>query len=200
MKQWAIGLLVLLAASAHAQDSAWRWYGAGGFSSGGDRITGGTITVTGTTRTIPFEIRPGTATPLRLGAEYRFTNQLALRASAGRAVSDPTGSNGSLTFTTTSGELLGLYRVAGGLRFGLGVRQSYADLKGTGISAGDWRFTATPGVVLEAQYLFSNNDGAFVSTGPEFGFALRLVSEKFQDPFDKTYSGDHFEVGMLINF
>ena len=103
-------------------------------------------------------------------------------------------------FTTTSGELLGLYRVAGGLRFGLGVRQSYADLKGTGISAGDWRFTATPGVVLEAQYLFSNNDGAFVSTGPEFGFALRLVSEKFQDPFDKTYSGDHFEVGMLINF
>lgn len=83
---------------------------------------------------------------------------------------------------------------------GLGVRQSYADLKGTGVAAGDWRFTASPGVVLEAQYLFSNSSGAPVSTGPEFGLAVRYVSEKFQDSFNNSYSGDHYEAGVLINF
>ena len=85
-----MGFLILLtAASVHAQDSAWRWYGAGGMSSGGDKIAAGTITVVGTNRTIPFEIRPGSAIPIRVGSEYRFTPDFALRASVGRAVPIP---------------------------------------------------------------------------------------------------------------
>jgi hypothetical protein len=61
----------------------------------------GTITTIGTTQTLPFEIQAGTGTQYRLGADYRFADRLTLQGSIGRAVSDPMGMNGSLTFTVT---------------------------------------------------------------------------------------------------
>ncbi len=76
---------------AHADDSPWRVYVAGGISTGGEALLSGTIVGHGTNKTVPFDIRPGTGIPLRLGAQYRTSNPFALRASVERTVSDPMG-------------------------------------------------------------------------------------------------------------
>lgn len=202
MKNLLLALVLCTGTSvfAQTQDSPWRAYVGGGFASGGELIYGGEIQVRGTTRLIPYELRPGSGIPFRIGSEYRLESGLALRASLGRAVTDPHGDNGSLTLTTTSAELLALYKVLGGLRIGGGLRQSFADLKGTGVAEGQWKFSVSPGAVVEAQYVLTRDGVTGNARNAEFGIALRAVKETFKDEFEKTFNGDHYEIGFVLNF
>jgi len=185
---------------AQGQDSPWRMYVGGGFASGGDLIYGGDIQVRGSTRMIPYELRPGSGIPFRVGGEYRMDSGLALRASLGRAVTDPHGDNGSFTLTTTSAELLAFYKVVGGLRIGGGLRQSFVDLKGTGVVEGQMKYTVSPGAIVEAQYVFTRDGVSGSARNAEFGVALRGVTESFKDEVNRSFKGDHYEIGFVLNF
>ena len=196
----ALALCTVSSVFAQSQDSPWRIYVGGGFASGGELIKEGIIKVDNSTRVIPFELRPGSGIPFRVGAEFRLDNGWALRGSLGRAVTDPTGYNGSFTLTTTSAELLALYKVIGGLRVGAGLRQSFADLKGTGVVETQMKYDVSPGAVVEAQYVFTRDGVAGGARNAEFGIALRGVKESFKDEFQKSFNADHYEIGFVLNF
>ena len=204
MKKW-MALVVVLGAwlsQAHAEDSPWRVYAAAGIATGGDTILQSRITEHGTTRTVPFDVKPGTGVPVRLGAEYRIAAPLSLRASVGRSITDPSGYNGSVTFTATATEVMALFNATNALRLGLGARQSTAVIQGTGV-AQNWPQVGTydgkNGSVIEAQYLFSNDATHPKSRQAEVGVTLRFVNESFLRD-GVNFNGDHYEVGLALYF
>lgn len=202
MKKWILIVLGALCSLAHADSSSWRFYAAGGLASGGETVVSGVIVEDGTNKTVPFDIKPGTGIPLRVGAEYRVSAPFALRGAVERTVTDPMGYNGSLTFTSTSTELMGLFSLTPAVRLGAGVRQTTGVLQGTGVAA-NWpelgTYTSAGGAVLEAQYLFSTDAARPQSRQPQVGVTLRLVSESLQRD-GVTLNGDHYEVGLALYF
>jgi hypothetical protein len=202
MKTFFTSACLLACIVAHADDSPWRLYAAGGTATGGDTVFNGRLIEDETNKVTPFEIKPGTGIPLRLGAEYRLSSTLSLRGSLGRMVTDPMGYNASATFTTTSTEAMGLFFLTDALRLGIGVRQSTAVMQGTGLAENMpsiGAYTGKNGAVIEAQYLFSNDTARPKSRQPQVGVTLRLVSESFQRN-DLTMNGDHYEVGLALYF
>lgn len=202
MKKWMLLVLGAWCCVAHAEDSLWRVYAAGGMATGGDTVFNGRIVEDGTNRVVPFDIKPGTGIPLRLGAEYRFSAPFSLRASLGRMVTDPMGYNGSASFTTTSTEVIGIFPVTGALRLGIGARQSTAVMQGTGVAESMpaiGSYAGKNGAVIEAQYLFSNDAARPQRRQPQVGVTLRLVNESFARD-DVTFNGDHYELGLALYF
>jgi len=204
MKKWTLLVLVMGAGCclAHAQESPWRVYVAGGLATGGDTVFSGVIVEDGTNKKVPFDIKPGTGIPLRLGAEYRLLPAVALRGAVERTVTDPMGYNGSATFTRTSTELMGLYSLSPAIRLGAGVRQTTGVLQGTGVAANLSQlgtYTSAGGAVVEAQYLFYTDPTRPQSRQPQVAATLRLVSESLKRD-DITLSGDHYEVGLALYF
>lgn len=202
MKKWILIVLGAVCSLAHADGSPWRFYAAGGLASGGETVVSGVIVENGTNKTVPFDIKPGTGIPLRVGAEYRVSAPFALRGAVERTVTDPMGYNGSLTFTSTSTELMGLFSLTPAVRLGAGVRQTTGVLQGTGVAA-NWpelgTYTSAGGAVLEAQYLLSTDAARPQSRQPQVGVTLRLVSESLQRD-GVTLNGDHYEVGLALYF
>ena len=202
MKKWMVLLLGAWISVAHADDSPWRFYAGGGIATGGDTVRHSMIVQDGTNRIVPFDLKLGTGMPVRLGAEYRLPGPLSLRASVGRAITDPSGYNGGVTFTTTSTEVMGLVNMTNALRLGLGARQSTTVMQGTGV-AQYWdeigTYDGKNGAVVEVQYLFSNDGAHPKSRQPEFGVTLRLVKESYLRN-GVTFNGDHYEVGLALYF
>lgn len=202
MKKWMLVVVSAWCCLAHAQDAPWRVYVAAGLATGGDTVLSGAIVENGSNKTVPFEIKPGTGIPLRLGAEYRVSAPFALRASVGRMVTDPMGYNGSATFTSTSTELMGLYSLTNAIRLGAGVRQTTGVLQGTGVAANLSQlgtYTSTGGTVLEAQYLFYTDPTQPQRRQPQIAATLRLVSESLSRE-GVTFNGDHYEAGLALYF
>lgn len=202
MKKWMLIVLGVLSGLAHADESPWRVYAAVGLSTGGETLASGTIVQDGTKKKVPFEIKPGTGIPVRLGAEYRISAPFALRAALERTGTDPMGYNGSLTFTNTAAELMGLFSITPSIRLGAGVRQSTGVLEGSGVASNLpvlGTYTSSGGTVLEAQYLFHTDAARPQSRQPQVGVTLRLVSESFNGN-DTTLNGDHYEVGLALYF
>jgi hypothetical protein len=200
MKKLIICITVASASlAAHAQESNWRFFGGLGAASGGEEITSGTITVVGTSQTIPFRVGPGDGIQKRVGFDYRIADRFTLQASVGHMSSDPMGINGSYDFTVVPLEFMGFVDVAYGLRFGVGVRKSSAELSGKGVVANspvNGTFKSDGGVVAELQYMFV---GADKPKGPQFGISLRAVSEKFKHTLGEL-NGDHKEIGLVVYY
>ncbi len=203
MKKTVAGLTLLgVCFLAQAQPSKWRFFAGVGLSNGGETIMSGTITTIGTTQTLPFEIQAGTGTQYRLGADYRFADRLTLQGSIGRAVSDPMGMNGSLTFTVTPVELLGFVNITESLRIGAGLRKSYADMSGTGVSAnwsGIGSYSSSGGSVVEAQYLFATSEAMPGAQKSQFGISGRWVNESFTHN-TTTFKGNTYEIGLALYY
>jgi hypothetical protein len=194
--------LVAACLAAHAQSSPWRFVAGVGFADGGEKIASGTITTIGTNKVMPFDIQSGTGFQGRIGAEYRLTGQLSVQATIGHAASEAMGINGSLDFTTIPVELMGFADVWNGLRLGAGLRQSHAELRGTGISENfplNGTYTGGPGSVLELQYLFQNGAAQSGAASAQFGLSLRHVTESFTHTLG-TLKGDHYEVGAVLYY
>lgn len=203
MKKIMIGLAVACTCTfAQAEGSNWRFFAAAGLANGGDTIVSGTITTIGTNQVLPFEVKPGTGTQFRLGADYRLLDRLTVQGSIGRSVSDPMGMDGSLEFTTTPVEFLAFVNLTDALRIGGGLRKSHAEMTGSGKSAG-WSglgtYSSDQGSVFEVQYLFSDSGARLGSQKSQFGISLRLVKESFTHD-SVTFNGDHREVGVSLYY
>lgn len=200
MKKFVVCMAVLGASLAvHAQDSNWRFFGGLGAASGGEEITSGLIQVIGTSQTIPFRVGPGDGIQKRIGFDYRIADRFTLQASVGHMSSEPMGINGSYDFTVVPVEFMGFADVAYGLRVGLGLRKSSAELGGKGVLADspvNGTFKSNGGSVVELQYMFT---GVEKRKGPQFGVSLRAVSEKFNHALGEL-NGDHKEIGLALYY
>lgn len=203
MKKVSIGLVLVCAcALAHADGSNWRFFAGAGMSSGGETIVSGTITNVGTGNVVPFEIKPGTGTQFRVGADYRLSERVTLQGSIGRAVSDPMGMDGSLEFTTTPVELLAFVNLTDAFRIGGGLRKTSAEMTGSGKAAG-WSelgsYSSTGGAVLEAQYMFAASGAKPSAQTPQLGLSLRFVNESFTHD-SVSFGGNHYELGLALYY
>lgn len=186
-----------LLAHADENDSNWRFYAGIGIAHGGDSIISGEITQEGTNLVIPFNVKAGTATEFRVGADYRIGDRFTIQASVGHADEAPTGINGSLDFKTTPFELLGFVNITEALRIGGGVRKTFAKISTSGVATLpglDGTYTGKSGSVLEAQYLFGTTDSPQKVQHNLFGLSLRVVNETLEHEGYKL-NGHHYEIG-----
>lgn len=197
-----MGALALASLSAAAQESKWGLVAAVGWADGGEEIVSGTITDrTNPARIVPFTIKTAAGLQLRVGPEYRFNDSVSFQATVGRSVADPMGDNGSATFTTTPVELMVSFKPLPSLMVGVGARKTFADLKGTGVSANApflGSYDSSGGGVLEAKYLFSVPSKSSQSSAA-LGVHARFVSEKFTfQQFE--LNGNHYELGLTLHY
>jgi hypothetical protein len=189
--------MVGVCAVAHADESNWRFYAGIGITNGGDTIVASDITNVGTGAVQPFEIKAGTQTEFRIGADYTIAKWLSVQASIGHADNAPMGYNGSLDFKTTPVELLAFVNINDALRIGGGYRRTSATMSGTGVAA-NWpvvgSYTSTRGSVIEAQYLFGLSDSQSGSRHNLFGLSVRAVNETFGLD-GVSFNGHHYELG-----
>jgi hypothetical protein len=203
MKKLLIAITILAGSmAATAQDSRWRFVAGLGYADGGEKIVSGTITTIGTNKVTPYDIQSGVGFQERIGAEYRLSDRLTIQASIGHSASEAMGIDGSFDFTTIPLEFMGFAELGNGFRLGAGLRQSHAELRGTGKVADfplNGSYVGSQGSVLELQYLFKNG-AALSSVSPtQFGLSLRSVTESFTHTLG-TLNGDHYEVGVVLYY
>ena len=216
-----LGALLICHAGAHADESPWRGYLALGTSSGGDVLAKTQVTDRQTGETQRIDLRAGGALgSFTLGAEYRFTETMALRAtgsygregstqfekgtfnSATQRYEGGHSYDGGLNFATLASEVTCLFSVTPALRIGLGVRQSVGELSGTGTLAtlaNTGSYSAAPGSVVELQYLFFNSRRQSGESEPAWGINLRTVRESFTNN-GTEFNADHVGIGLIAYF
>jgi hypothetical protein len=200
----ALITIAMLASSmaATAQDSHWRIFAGLGYASGGEKLYSGTIVTIGTNKVTPFDIQSGIGFQERIGAEYRLADRFTVQASIGHSASEAMGINGTADFTTIPLELMGFVEAGKGFRIGAGVRQSSAELRGSGVVANipiNGSYTGSTGSVLEIQYLFNNGAIHNASAPAQFGLCVRSITETFSHTLGQL-NGDHVEVGVVLYY
>jgi hypothetical protein len=203
MKKVLIAIVILLSSmAASAQDSPWRFVAGLGYADGGEKLVSGTITTIGTNKVTPYDIQSGVGFQVRVGAEYRWTDRLSLQATIGHSASEAMGIDGSFDFTTIPLELMGFVELGAGFRLGAGLRQSHAELRGTGKVENfplNGSYTGNQGSVVEVQYLFQNGSGQGGRAPAQFGLSLRSVTETFPHAWGPI-KGDNVEVGVVLYY
>jgi hypothetical protein len=222
MKKLIAATSLLAGLAAHADESPWRAFLGLGVTFGGDSVAKTQVTDLLTGQTTPINLSAGGVLgSFTVGAEYRFTPWVALRASGsfGRQGTsqyekgnfDPATQryqgghsyDGGLTFTTLSSEVTGFLSITPALRMGVGARQSAGDLAGTGSLAslaGTGRYSAKPGSVLELQYLFGTSMATTEhSPKQSWGINLRAVQESFTHD-GSLFNADHVGIGLIGYF
>jgi hypothetical protein len=195
-------LVATIGVGVHAEDSNWRVMGGAAMANGGGVIGEGTITVVGTNHVIPFEVKAGMDPQYRIGLEYRLFKGVSLQGSVGYSITDPMGFDGSLEFTTVPVELLAFANITEGLRIGAGLRKARAELTGSGLASNMpelGTYSSSIGKVLELQYLFSASESIKTFARTQAGFSVRVVNEDFTHD-GMTYSGNHYELGLVVYF
>jgi len=216
-----LGGLLICQSGAQADASQWRGYVALGVSSGGDTLAKTQVSDRQTGETQAINLRAGSVLgSLALGAEFRFTELVALRASGSYGRQGTTqfekgtfnvdtqryegghSYDGGLTFTTLASEVACFFSVTPALRIGLGARQSVGELSGTGTLASltnTGSFSAAPGSVVELQYLFGTSQRHLAQDEPAWGVHLRAVQESFTHN-GTVFNADHVGIGLMGYF
>jgi hypothetical protein len=174
----------LLAGLAQASDRVQAVLGFG--------LTGGGETLL----TVPFadgsreSISSGGLVHMYAGLRLPVAPRFAVQATIGYHVDDVSASNGSVKFARFPVELLGQFDAAPQIRLNGGVRfATGAKVTSSGAASGlDTSFSASPGLVLEGEYLFSDN----------ISVALRYVNETYKAPNGVKVEGSH--VGGYVKF
>ncbi|MEI7682611.1 MAG: hypothetical protein WCK07_24685 [Betaproteobacteria bacterium] len=194
--------IIVTSMAVMAQDSPWRTVTGISYADGGQRIASGTITTIGTNRVTPFDIQSGVGFQERIGVEYRWTDRISVQCSIGHSASEAMGMDGSLDFTTIPLELMGFVELGKGFRIGAGLRQSHAEMRGTGKAENfplNGSYSGNQGSVFELQYLFKNGVTQSGASPAQFGLSLRNVSETFTHRLG-AINGDHIELGVVLYY
>lgn len=167
----------LLAGLAQAHDQMQTVFSVG--------LTGGGETLI----TVPFQdgssqkISSGGQVHLYGGLRLPVMPRFAVQATVGYHVDNVSASNGSVRFSRFPIELLGQFDVAPQIRLNGGVRfATGAKVTSSGVASGlDTSFSASTGLVLEGEYLFSDSISG----------ALRYVNETYKAPTGVKIDGGH---------
>ena len=138
-----------------------------GLTVGGDKLATATYN-----NGDDVDIRAGDLVAFNAGIDYRVTPEFSFQATIGYHTDRANAKNGDMRFTRIPMELLAYYNVNQQWRIGGGARYvSSTKLSSSGAAfIGNYEFKNTLSAVAEAEYL----------AGPNWGFKVRLVSEKFE--------------------
>ena len=139
-----------------------------GLTVGGDKLASATYN-----NGDEADIRAGRTVAFNTGIDYRVTPEFSFQATIGYHTDRANAKNGDMRFTRIPMELLAYYNVNQQWRIGGGARYvSSAKLSSSGAAylGSNYEFKNTLSTIAEAEYL----------AGPNWGFKVRLVSEKFE--------------------
>jgi opacity protein-like surface antigen len=182
----ALVALAALGAPAQAQTPSVRPFLGIGLTGGGEELASFDLS-SGRTDTVTS----GGLVEFKAGVDWHLSGPYSLRASVGYHVDDSTASNGSFRFERYPVELLGFWSGGNNFRLGGGLRQATAArTTGSGLASGlDASFSASLGLVVEAEYFFS----------PRVAVSGRGVMETYRvNRVD--ISGNHVGVGLNFYF
>lgn len=184
----------LIASSAFAQDSPWRYTGGILLSEGGDHLFYGKYT-DGT----KIDITAGGTLALNFGLYRNIGSAFDLQTTLGIHTAGTLGANGNASFTRFPLEVMGFYPLNDEYRLGAGVRKSLAAKLGTsGVATyqPSAEFNASVGRVIELQYLLGKtNKKSTAKTAVNFRYAKETFTEKTEGIKIK---GDHIGVGVVF--
>jgi opacity protein-like surface antigen len=182
----ALAALASLGAPAQAQTPTVRPFLGIGLTGGGEELAS-FLRTDGRTDTVTS----GGLVEFKAGVDWHLSGPYSLRGSVGYHVDNSTANNGSFRFDRFPFELLGFWRGGNNFRLGGGLRQATsARTSGSGLASGlDRTFSASLGLVVEAEYFFS----------PGLSVSGRGVSETYRlNGVD--FNGNHVGVGLNFYF
>ncbi|MDO9235525.1 MAG: hypothetical protein Q7U28_05740 [Aquabacterium sp.] len=160
-----------------------------GLTYGGDQIGQEIRYTDGTTSSI----HGGGLVAMMAGIEYQTMNSpLSVQLSIGYHVDDTLNAkNGSVRFSRTPIEALAHWRMSDSWRLGGGLRKAVgAQTRSSGLGSGyvaDQNYTASTGLVLEAEMFFS----------PTVSMKMRAVSEKYTPETGAKQELDGSHLGVI---
>jgi hypothetical protein len=189
MKKFALLAALALASSvALAQSAPLRsnlfaniGYGSGGDTLANVQMSDGSVQ----------SIKAGKGVTIKGGLEFWVSPVATFQLSAAYHVDDTSATNGNITFSRWPIEGLMFWHASEQVRLGGGLRKATsAKLGGSGAASnfGTYRFESSTGIVLEGEYLFTQ----------QAGITLRYVKESYTNNGGPSISGDH--VGMGLNW
>jgi Outer membrane protein beta-barrel domain len=137
------------------------------------------------------DIKAGGVVQFHGGAIYKFNDKISGSVAVGYHFNRINATNGSITFGRYPVEVLGHYAVTPVVRLGGGLRLvNGTKLSSSGAASGiNADFGSSTGVVLQGEYLMSEN----------FGIKLRYVGEKYKiNGVQNKVDGSH--VGMMFDY
>ncbi len=126
------------------------------------------------------------------GAEYRFSDVVAMQATLGYHTDRINAENGGARFSRVPVNVIGLYNFTGKFRLGAGVEFATSAKYQSNGAAGDANigFKSSVGPVIEGEYLFTQN----------FGFKVRAASHTFKVKSAPEIEADGQYVGMTMSY
>ena len=200
----AVVAALAMGSTAYAQeptsDSKFRALAGVGYTFGGDTLVNISLTPkNGASGPTYYEdLSGGAGLDLRLGGEYRFSNNFRMQAMVAYHNDQANGETAHASYRRVPVELLGHWRAGENWWLGGGIRRSFygtldreAGFKSGAatLPAAKWDIKFSTGAVLEAEYMMSKN----------WGLKMRAVKEKglMEDDTEK-FSADH--VGAILTY
>ena len=176
----ALATLALCGAAA-AQSAAAngpKTYATLGYTVGGDVLVTGTYSNTGE----PFTLRAGQGFLAMVGVQHPLSDKWTGQAAVGYHYDRTNGDGWNFEFTRFPAEVMVHYALNDDWRFGLGARYAF-DPKfkslGTFASQGNRRLTASPGAVVELQYMLYPLRTSMAGRGAAGGISLKWAQENY---------------------
>jgi hypothetical protein len=188
-KPFACLLFCAAAAAVQAQEGsrALRPVVGLNYTFGGDKLFDGPFD-TGESATV----RAGAGIAFYGGAEYRFSDLLAMQATLGYHTDRINAANGGAQFSRVPMNLLAMYRVGGRLRLGAGIEVAAGPRYSASGVAGDGSVTfhTSSGPVAEAEYRLT----------PGVALKLRAAQHRFRAKELPATQADGDYVGLTMSY
>lgn len=198
-KQIGAALVTLFVFTAQAQaeeNQKIGFVGAIGLNAGGDKLSSGQYTNGNS-----FDITAGGGVMISGGLTYALNPSVDLQATIGYETDTTNATNGAIAFNRIPVEALAFYNFSDKYRLGGGVRSATgAKLSGSGVasSLGSTDFTASPGVVIEGQYVLSPKSA---TRKLQTAIYVRYVSESFKTGTpSQSFNGNHVGAGVAFYY
>jgi hypothetical protein len=140
-----------------------------------------------------WKIRSGSLIHLFAGAEYREADSpIAVQLTLGYHIDDTTATDGSVSFSRYPAEALILWQPQDLFRAGVGFRKALGaklSSSGTASDIGNFNFKSQLGMVVQGEYLVSQN----------FSLILRWVGERYEVN-GVEIDGNHVGAGLSVRF
>ncbi|MEI7785540.1 MAG: transporter [Betaproteobacteria bacterium] len=178
-----------------------RTYATLGYTVGGDVLVTGTYSNTGEA----FTLRAGQGFLAMVGVQYPLSDKWSGQAAVGYHYDRTHGDGWNFEFTRFPAELMVHYALNDDWRVGLGGRYSL-DPKfkslGTFASQGSRRLSASPGAVLELQYMLYPLRTSTAGRGAAGGISLKWAQENYtlKGVSSLARDGQHIAISLFGYF
>ena len=194
LKPPLLAALLAISAAASAQSaSGLKSYASLGLTGGGDVLVDGRYSNTGGR----FTLRAGQGVLAMVGVQVPLAESWTAQAAVGYHHDRTNGDNWNFEFTRYPAELMMHHALNADWRVGLGARYSLQPkfkAVGTAAALGNSSLSASPGPVLEVQYMLY----PVRPQAPGGGISLKIAQERFNLKDVKTLERSGQQIGLSL--